>query len=63
MLILISSVNNLRRESSMSTSLLYHAFGVRGYGYRKTDFFEGAVIFTMSNHESRIAVRLAGRKT
>ena len=31
----------------MSTSLLYHAFGVRGYRYMKTEYIEGAVIFTI----------------
>ena len=31
----------------MSTSLLYHAFGVRGYGYVKTEYVEGTVTFTM----------------
>jgi transposase len=31
----------------MSTSLLYHAFGLRGYDYVKTDYQEGAVIFTL----------------
>ena len=31
----------------MSTSLLYHAFGVRGYQYMKTDFEGGKVIFTV----------------
>jgi transposase len=31
----------------MSTSLLYHAFGVRGYRYMKTEYVEGGVIFTM----------------
>ena len=31
----------------MSTSLLYHAFGVRGYRYMKTEYVEGAVIFTI----------------
>jgi transposase len=31
----------------MSTSLLYHAFGVRGYPYVKTDYGEGAVTFTV----------------
>lgn len=31
----------------MSTSLLYHGFGVRGYRYVKTAYVEGAVIFTM----------------
>jgi transposase len=31
----------------MSTSLLYHAFGLRGYDYMKTDYQDGAVIFTL----------------
>ena len=31
----------------MSTSLLYHAFGVRGYRYLRTDHFEGEVAFTI----------------
>ena len=31
----------------MSTSLLYHAFGVRGYDYVRTDYQEGQVIFTI----------------
>ena len=31
----------------MSTSLLYHGFGVRGYGYVKTEYVEGEVVFTI----------------
>jgi len=31
----------------MSTSLLYHGFGVRGYGYVKTDYLEGGIVFHM----------------
>jgi transposase len=31
----------------MSTSLLYHAFGLRGYDYVKTDYQDGGVIFTL----------------
>jgi transposase len=31
----------------MSTSLLYHAFGVRGYRYVKTEYVGGEVVFTM----------------
>src|SRR5271157_5625611 len=31
----------------MSTSLLYQAFGVRGYRYCRTDFVEGTVCFTL----------------
>jgi transposase len=31
----------------MSTSLLYHAFGIRGYQYTRTDYQNGHVIFTI----------------
>ena len=31
----------------MSTSLLYHAFGTRGYRYVRTAYSEGQVIFTI----------------
>jgi transposase len=31
----------------MSTSLLYHAFGIRGYEYVRTEYQGGAVIFTI----------------
>ena len=31
----------------MSTSLLYHAFGIRGYKYRRTEYDNGQVIFTI----------------
>ena len=31
----------------MSTSLLYHAFGVRGYRYVRTEYIEGEVAFTI----------------
>lgn len=32
----------------MSTSLLYHAFGIRGYQHRASDFLEGGVCFRIS---------------
>ena len=32
----------------MSTSLLYHAFGIRGYDYLRTDYQNGQVIFTFA---------------
>jgi transposase len=31
----------------MSTSLLYHGFGIRGYEYVRTDYLGGEVIFTI----------------
>ena len=32
----------------MSTSLLYHAFGIRGYDDVRTDYRGGQVIFTIA---------------
>jgi hypothetical protein len=32
----------------MSTSLLYHAFGIRGYEYVRTEYQGGEVIFTIN---------------
>lgn len=34
----------------MSTSLLYHGFGIRGYRYLKTEYVEGRVIFTVEQN-------------
>jgi transposase len=39
----------------MSTSLLYHAFGIRGYRYQSTRYQEGAVIFTIT--QDRLTLR------
>lgn len=36
----------------MSTSLLYHAFGIRNYNYCKTEYRKGKVMFTIE-HEPR----------
>jgi len=39
----------------MSTSLLYHAFGIRGYDYVRTEYSDGQVIFTIAQdpHDCR----------
>ena len=42
----------------MSTSLLYHAFGIRGYKYLRTKYEEGAVVFTIEQERQRL--RCAG---
>lgn len=31
----------------MSTSLLYHGWGLRGYRHRRTDFVDGAIVFSV----------------
>ena len=41
----------------MSTSLLYHAFGIRGYQYTRTDYQNGQVIFTI--HQDQKTCRCA----
>jgi transposase len=37
----------------MSTSLLYNACGLRGYQYRRAEFFEGRVCFTVEQSRER----------
>lgn len=37
----------------MSTSLLYNAFGLRGYQYRRSEYFEGRVCFTVEQPRDR----------
>jgi len=32
----------------MSTSLLYHGFGIRGYRHVRTDYVEGGIVFTIA---------------
>lgn len=49
MLILFGvALKDLKGETNMSTSLLYHAFGVRGYRYHKTEYREGGVRITIT---------------
>jgi len=38
----------------MSTSLLYHGFGIRGYRYVKTEYVEGKVIFRVEQPRERL---------
>src|SRR5260370_20067841 len=42
-----------QEETHMSTSLLYHAFGIRGYRYTRTDYCEGDVVFTVEQRMPR----------
>ena len=47
----------------MSTSLLYHAFGIRGYEYVRTEYRGGEVIFTIDKDARPSGVQRAGRET
>lgn len=38
----------------MSTSLLYHAFGVRGYIYKATEYREGRILFRIRHNHKRL---------
>lgn len=38
----------------MSTSLLYHAFGVRGYIYKATEYREGRILFRVRHNHKRL---------
>jgi transposase len=44
----------------MSTSLLYHAFGLRGYAYVHTQYEGGAVIFTVRQNSKELACSSCG---
>lgn len=44
----------------MSTSLLYHAFGVRGYRHVRCDFVEGSVVWTIEKQASSLCCAACG---
>jgi transposase len=44
----------------MSTSLLYHAFGVRGYRYVKTEYVGGEVVFTIEQRRESYRCPVCG---
>ena len=46
----------------MSTSLLYHAFSIRGYEYVRTDYQGGAVIFTIRQEPKTFRCEACGSR-
>lgn len=44
----------------MSTSLLYHAFGIRGYRYVRTEYVRGGVVFTITQDRDRLSCPSCG---
>lgn len=46
----------------MSTSLLYHGFGIRGYQLQKTDYEDGGVIFTIVQRREKLACPQCGSR-
>jgi uncharacterized protein YbcI len=41
----------------MSTSLLYHMFGIRGYEYHRVDYYDGSACFTIEQRDLLKQVR------
>jgi len=46
----------------MSTSLLYHGFGIRGYTYEKTEYEGGTVIFTIGQERGDLRCAACGSR-
>jgi transposase len=46
----------------MSTSLLYQAFGIRGYRYVRTDYFEGEVVFAIEQGRHTLQCPVCGSR-
>lgn len=46
----------------MSTSLLYHAFGIRGYQYTRTEYEDGQVIFTIHQEPKTFRCSVCGAR-
>ena len=44
----------------MSTSLLYHAFGIRGYVYRRTAFVGGTIHFSIDQGKNALCCSACG---
>ena len=40
----------------MSTSLLYHGFGIRGYRYVRTEYVEGGIVFTIVQDPKKLSL-------
>src|SRR4051812_22968270 len=51
-----------RREVSMSTSLLYHAFGIRGYQYVRSQYLGGEVTFTIQQPAKALRCSACGSR-
>ena len=46
----------------MSTSLLYHGFGIRGYEYVKTEYEGGRVVSTIRQEWNTLRCRVCGSR-
>ena len=46
----------------MSTSLLYHGFGIRGYSYLRTEYHHGQVVFTIRQDPDALRCSACGSR-
>lgn len=47
----------------MSTSLLYHAWGLQGYRYRRTDYREGGIVFEVEQNADTLRCSCCGSRS
>lgn len=47
-------VETKERGRVMSTSILYHGFGIRGYKYQRTKYEEGKITFVIEKEVERL---------
>ena len=57
-----SSPTQYERKSRMSTSLLYHGFGIRGYQYVRTIYQAGKIIFSITPKPFSLCCPVCGSK-
>jgi transposase len=46
----------------MSTSLLYHGFGINGYKYVRTHYKNGSIIFTIRQEPTDLCCAICGSR-
>src|ERR1700734_3718273 len=56
----LESNNTTQGRICMSTSLLYHGFGIRGYRYVRSDYLEGEIMFTMEQERYSLRCSACG---
>ena len=55
------SNNDTRKEiPPMSTSLLYHAYGIQGYDYVRTRYEDGKIKFTIRHRPNKLRCAICG---
>jgi hypothetical protein len=52
----------MKGELSMSTSLLYRAFGVKHYDFAGTEFIDGGIIFNVKPKERLLVCLICGSR-